>query len=959
MTARPVVVFAPFRLDLDAERLWRDANEIKLKPKAIALLAYLATNPRRLISKDELVGAVWADTHISAETLRSTLRAVRDALADDPKAPRFIETVHARGYRFIAKVQATDGLSPADESPVALVGRASALSRLRDSYRAANAGRRQLLFVVAESGLGKTAVVEVFMDELRRETDALCAHGQSVAGYGAAEPFMPLLEALGRLCRGPGGAAVIDVLERQAPTWVAELPGVVDAERLAAIEAGVLRTGRERMLSELAAALDAVSEHRPLVLLLEDVHWSDTATLAALEVLARRTEPSRLLVIATHRPTGADQPALSELRAELRLHGHCDDLPLPLLSLDDTQVYLRGRFPGAGELRDVAELVFARSDGIPLMMSGYADQLVRDGAVVEDEGAWRLAPAEIELAVPDGVRQLIEHQIEQLSAEEQHALEIAAVAGVRFHCDAVSDSQPFGSATAAHLTRLARRGAVLKTDGADFVFRHALHQEVLYGRVAEVRRRRLHAAIGERLEELHGERRTLFAAELAMHFERGEDLPRAIHYLAAAADVAMQRSSHAEAALLVRRALSLLDGDVEDFDHRRAEFSLLSKLGNCLTMTKGYVDPEVREVYDRAFELSADIDDDTPELISVLAGLAGFYELRGEHGPASDVTQRQLAVANESGDPYDRVVASLSRAIVCFSIGLYEEASNRLRDCRDGYDPALHGPMVVQATTDPGVQCLGHGSLVFGGLGAIDEASEWGRESVALAEHHSHVPSLVLAHFYAMTFSQFVRSVDGAERHSRLCLELSMEHGFPYYIPAALVVAGWAMAFRGQAAEGAVQAAQGVQLLEENGARLGQPLYQAMLAEAWGQAGDFEAGLAAVASGLRVVSETGEVASESFLHWAYADLIVKRSEAIGSSIAWGEVEDRLGRGLEVARRCGARMQAGGPAVSLARALSEQGRNAEARSVLANALADLPPSSGAPMLTDANAVLAAL
>jgi tetratricopeptide (TPR) repeat protein len=385
---------------------------------------------------------------------------------------------------------------------------------------------------------------------------------------------------------------------------------------------------------------------------------------------------------------------------------------------------------------------------------------------------------------------------------------------------------------------------------------------------------------------------------------------------------------------------------------------LYAKLGNCLTMTNGYVDPGVREAFARAAELSTGIGDDTPGLMSVLAGLCGFYALRGEHDDAIRIGLQQLDLAGRTGAQYDRVVASLSRAISCFSVGDYDEADRFVRECRSGYDEDLHGPVAKPAATDPGVQCLGHGSLVFAARGKLEEARQWSEESTALALRRSHVPSRVLSLFYAMMLEQLLRNVDAAEAAADRCLELSKEHGFPYYIPAALVTSGWARARRGDAAAGVQQGAIGLSLLRGAGAVLGQPLYCSMLAEAYRDAGDTPAGLEAVDQGLDVVEATGEIASEPSLHWIRGDLLLDHWSAAGSSApALGEAEACYRKGIEVARRCGAPMQALGPATSLARLLAQTGRNSEAKKLLKQSIAPIAPAPGVPLLNDAMVMFA--
>ena len=191
------------------------------------------------------------------------------------------------------------GLSP--PLPPCLVGREADLARLHRLYTQALHGQRHVVFVTGEAGIGKTALVETFVQGLSHDPGLWIGHGQCIEQYGAGEAYLPLLEALDRLCRGPGGERLVALLAQYAPSWVVQLPALLSAGTLADLQHALVGTTRERMLRELSVALDVVSAVHPLVLVLEDLHWSDPSTVEALAMLARRREPARLLVVGTYR----------------------------------------------------------------------------------------------------------------------------------------------------------------------------------------------------------------------------------------------------------------------------------------------------------------------------------------------------------------------------------------------------------------------------------------------------------------------------------------------------------------------------------------------------------------------------------------------------------------------------------------------------------------------------------
>lgn len=961
MPASRVLAFSRYRLDLEEDRLWRGDEEVALKPRAFAILRYLASHPRRLVGKGELETAVWGGARVSPATMRSALRELRDVLAEDGGSG-WIETVRGRGYRFAAEIDgAADSVPPASEAPALprLVGREPAQRRLREWRSDALAARRRLGFVTGEPGIGKTALVDAFLAELEAG-DVLCGRGQCISRHGDREPYRPMLEALTSLCRQPAGRGCLDHLRRYAPTWLVEMPGVVEPAEMRRLEASAFRVNQDRMLRELADALAAICSDRVVVLVLEDLHWSDGATLDVLELLARRTEPAHLLIVGTHRPvaqTSGGGSRLAEMRAELHLHGLCADLPLHGLAEGEVRAYLDGRFPGRADLDRLSAFVFARSEGNPLFMVSYADEMVRSGALAAAEKG---ADAGLEsLGIPFGLREMVEHQIEQLSAEERAALEGASVAGVDFDVEVAATAfQDLCPQLDAHLARIARgRGLLCEHERGRLRFVHALYQEVLYERLPVLRKKELHRALGLALEGRVDASAAPLAAELSMHFERGGDVERSVRYGLQAADAAIQRSAHHEAAELLRQTRPALDRFPNTDERPGVEVELLAKLANCLSITKGYTDPEVGETFRLAYERSSSLESHTPEIMTALAGLCGFYVIRAEHGTAHEIGLQQMELAARSDDPFDLVAASVSLSASLFSTGRYEEAIPCLEAGIAAYDPALHRPGLTPPPNDQGVQAMAQLAVVLATVGRIDEARERSEQADSLARELDHVPSLALAHFYSMLVYHGLGEWDAAARVAAECLQLSLENGFPYYIPAAMIISGSTRVRQGDAAAGLDSIEQGVALFRGVGAELGVPHYLALLGEARGEAGDIGGGLACVQEGLEMVERTGEVSGEAELYFAEGHLRSLRHD--GDAAERERIEMSFRNGVDSAARLGGRTTGLRPALRLARLWSEAGRDGDARRLVEKSREGFDDSHDTPLLREATELLASL
>ena len=181
------------------------------------------------------------------------------------------------------------------------MGREAELVELRACLQQALGGTRQIVFVTGESGIGKTTLIELFLAEVGHDRLRI-AQGQCIEAHGAGEAYLPLLEAMTRLCREPGGQMVTRLLRQHAPMWLTQMPAVLRAPELRALRQETAGVTRERMLRELAEAVEVMAADVPLMLWLEDLHWSDPPTVDWLTYLARRPGPARILVLASCRP---------------------------------------------------------------------------------------------------------------------------------------------------------------------------------------------------------------------------------------------------------------------------------------------------------------------------------------------------------------------------------------------------------------------------------------------------------------------------------------------------------------------------------------------------------------------------------------------------------------------------------------------------------------------------------
>jgi DNA-binding winged helix-turn-helix (wHTH) protein len=570
--------FEPFRLDVANGCLWREGTQIALPPKPFAVLQYLVENPGRLVTHDELLDALWPETFVQPQVLRTYMLELRKALGDDAGQPRFIQTQPKRGYRFVAEVtdgagtvraavQATAQVALCEIKPSGFVNRSDELARLKREFERLGRGERRVVFVTGEAGIGKTALVDAFCRAENFALPTIVARGQCVAGVGGKEEYYPVMEALGQLCASADGDAACSVLARIAPAWLARLGRAAGT----VVSDGSLST-QERMPGQLCAALEELAAIKPLILVLEDLHWADESTLNLISALALRRAPARLMVLATWRQRGvpAGHP-LKAFKQDLRVRKLCEEIALAPLSKISLQQLVSGELKQDVLPEGLSAFVHRHSEGNPLFAIAILEHLIAHGCLAcrTKDGAtvWelRMPLEEAGAGVPEELAQMVELEIERLNPLEQSALEAGSLTPIAFSAWAVAAALEKDAAEIEELCdELVRRVHFVERAGEDelpggasstfYVFAHGLYREVLYQRQTATRRAQRHERIADRLGTLFAGREADVAREMATHYEAAGNWQRAAAALDAAAQHAERRQAYSEAADLEEHA---------------------------------------------------------------------------------------------------------------------------------------------------------------------------------------------------------------------------------------------------------------------------------------------------------------------------------------------------------------------------------------------------------------------
>jgi DNA-binding winged helix-turn-helix (wHTH) protein/predicted ATPase len=964
MAAEPKFAFGPFQLDQPNARLTRGRQAVPLKPKAFDVLAHLVRNAGRLVTQNELIETVWPVTIVGDSSLKSCVRQVRRALGDRVRNPHFIETVHRRGYRFIASV--TAGQTPTSPVPASppvevqgpvplVVGRETELHRLHERLGLARTGQRQTVFVTGGPGSGKTALVDAFVRQVG--PPVWVAAGQCFEQFGSGEAYRPVLEAVGRLARGPSRERLATVLTAQAPSWLGHLPG--------------LRTGPDhsaptappdRMLREMAEALERLTAATPLILVLEDLHWADYSTLDLLSALARRPEPARLLIVATYRPVEAvlSGHPLRAVKQDLQARGLCDELPLGLLGEPAVADYLSARLPGGGLPPGLAGLLHQRTEGHPLFLTGLVDDWLAQGLLAPCDDGWELRTDLDELAggVPASVRALIEKHLDRLGRDELRVLEGASVAGIEFTAAAAAAAIEESLILVEECCEtLARRHLFLQPKGtaewADgtvssrYRFGHELYHRVVAERVSVARQRLLHQRLGERLEAAHGDQPGEFAGELALYFERGRDPGRAVRYFGLAADRAARQYAHREAIDYLRRALVACER-LPAADRDSAEMRLQINLGLQLQVTQGFAAPSARRAYERACDLCRQVDEG-PLLFPVLWGLWLYHKVRSELSMARAMADDLFALAERLRDPALVLQAHQALAVTTLCAG---EPTATIENMERGtalYDRSRHHAHTVLFGQDPDVACRAFGAVALWLLGYPDRAVVASRQAARQAHELAQPSTQALALHFAAMVHQCRREGPAARACADLARAIAAEQGMSFWQAGATVMHGWAVIEAGNLVEGIALLRQGIDAWQATGSITYRTYFLALLAEALVRGGRATESQPLVDEALELVERT----SERFFE---ADLFRLRGEILRSTKP-AEAEGCFRQALAVAQRQAAKSLELRAATSLSRLCRDQGRADEACPLLADTLAWFTEGFDTPDLRDAQSLMA--
>ena len=776
------------------------------------------------------------------------------------------------------------------------------------------AGRGRVVLVVGEAGIGKTRLAE---EAARRAAShgVQVAWGRCFEGEGAPA-FWPWVQIARELLAGvePDGlhrllgpsSAELSQLLPELKDLVAGLepPPVVD-----------LAAARFRLYQAVTRLLGRLAEVRPLMVVVDDLHWADVASLRLLTFLATELRDVRLVVIGTYRNVEAvaGQPLADTLGALAR---EPVVERIPLRGLGKAEVgRLIATSTGTQPAEQLVQAVHDRTEGNPFFVTELLRLLESQGRLEADD-----ATAAARHAIPVGVRDVLQRRLARLPEQTNAVLVAAAVVGRSFDLDLVEavtqldDERALDAVEAGVVAGLVVED---ETPVGRYRFAHALVRETLYEQLSRVRRARLHARVAEALVGRHGPDHPEHTLELAQHqwaavSVTGADA--ALPYVLAAADHAMAQLAYEQAEQQLRRALELLGSLPPSAERTRLELGIQVRLGNLLDELGSPGAPEAAAVFARAGELAAEAADD-PAALPALAGLHGVYSARAEHASARELAERVLDGAQRSDDPQALLAGH-------FSVGQTSFLQGELVAARAHLEEAVRLAAVMpEAARLPGIPLAigaeGYLEIVLELLGLHDQATnvaETARRNLERGHPFPKAAALMIGVYAAV-----VRRDPGLLRErAAAAAALATRWGFGELESVATAPLGWAQAIEGDPGTGAALLRQGLTHWAETGVRVSRPVLLGLLAEVEEIAGRPGEALRLLEDALTQIERSGERYFEAEIHRLKGESLLAESPP-----RVAEDKDAFRTSIAVARRQGAKLLEERAAASLGRLRAAQ------------------------------------
>jgi class 3 adenylate cyclase/tetratricopeptide (TPR) repeat protein len=802
----------------------------------------------------------------------------------------------------------------------AFVGRAAEMDQVRQALERATAGFGQLVAVVGEPGVGKS---RLFYEVVHSHHVRECLVVESVApSHGRTSAYLPVIELLGRyfaIDERDDTASIrekivarLQALDRALEPFLPAFVWLLTVSATdAAWEALDPAQRRQRIVDAVKGLLVRESQTRPVVVVIEDLHWIDAETQALLDTLVEAIRAARILVLVNYRPEYAHGWSSKAYYRQVRVD------PLPFRSAAELLESLLG---DDATVAPLTPLLIERTEGTPFFLEESVRMLVETGALVGERGAYRLVKPLATIEVPATVNAILAARIDRLLPEDKHRLQAASVVGKDIPLPllvAIADAEE--DEVRHSLDRLQAAELVHETQlfpDLEYAFTHALTHDVAYGTLLHDRRRALHVKTLEAIEAQHPTRLADHAAQLADHAVRGEVWDKAAVYLHLAAANAWARGAPAEAMARYERAIEVLAGQPRTPANMRRAIDV--RLGLSPPLALMALTTRAIQLTEEAARLASELGDRiTLARIATRIGSPLWIEAR--YPEAIEYAHQALKIAVETGDPSLRVGASYGLAVNYGAQGHYQPAIDLLIPLVDGPDAEV-AKRAVGPNLSVHPSACGWLAAYYGLVGDFARATTYGELGVAPTRSEPLAEAMLfcLRTIPPLVQGEFTRAGELAETAVRLC----EAHHLRVWLSNAYSIRGSTRLWLGRIDEALSDLEHGAVLYETGGGKAFLSFFLLRWAEGLFLAGRPEAlGIArravelAVAAGERgneaiALHVVAQIEAQGEATDAPADARFRQALAVGTEIGMRPLVARCHLGLaEVYHRAGARDRA--------------------------------------------------
>jgi len=714
-----------------------------------------------------------------------------------------------------------------------VVGREAELELLAQHWARAKQGRGQLFSIAGEAGIGKSRLLEQFRDRL--DDGEARTFRVYASPHARVTPFHPFIDLLRRL-------AGIELSHSPVERWkriqrlasdqqfsdeeVPLLASLLGIPASAGYEPPALTPPEQKLrtMHSLIGMIGRVAARRPLVIIIEDLHWLDASSIELVEILIDTIQHLPVMLITSSRP-GFDAP--------WRDVSHSCSVSIQRLPESAARKIVDRVCQGRQLPTEVLEHVLSKAEGVPLYIEELTRGVVESGVVETTDSQYVLKGEFRPGNIPETLQDLLEARLDRLAPGKEVA-QIGAVVGREFQLSVLlavtTQPEPVVKDALQHLVDagiVSRRGV---EPNVSYLFRHALLQDSAYNALLRSRRRHLHTVVANCLKTEFPQHVKERPELLAHHYTCAELWTDAFDHWYEASQHSLRNFAHWEVIENLQRGLQLADRIENDEARQRRAFEMHTLLGSALMINKGPGDEEVGDAYRNAVDYAAG-KDQLQETFPAEFGLCRYHWASGELDRAVEMATALEARVDLATNPGEYVATQVLLGISLWHKGENERALECLQFVCDNYQMERDAPQFFTYLMDFGVFGSFYHSLALQSLGREDEARSAAEAALDLArslDNPHEVGFGLLANFIGATQrEEWHRALELTDE----CIEFSLAQGFPEFVALAKVCRGTAQVHLGDARANLDEIASAVLQWQQTGFKAWLPWLYALLAE--------------------------------------------------------------------------------------------------------------------------------